>query len=142
MKTILGLGLALAVVSGCSTVPTAKKSAYLVTAPGGAGWRGKTGGDEYGAMIELQAQPSAPDVLYLEAAFPDPTQAGHQDYVRKEFRKADGKLHIEGPEHTGWVDGKTYNFLVVIFADGTYKTVIDVHVQPVRWLDPKLHLRK
>jgi hypothetical protein len=142
MKTILGLGLTLLFVCGCSTVPDTKKSTYLVTAPGGAGWRGKMGGDAYSANIDLQARPGAPDVIYLEAAFPNPMQPGTQDYVRKEFHKADGTLHMEGPERTGWVDGKTYNYLVVIFADGTYKTVIDVHVQPVRYFDPRLHSPK
>jgi hypothetical protein len=142
MKTILSLGLALVFACGCTTVPAAKKSDYLVTEGAGVLWGGAKDGEACSAFIDLRALPSAPDVMYLEAAFPDPSRPGRQEYIRKEFRKADVTLHIEGSKLSGWENGKTYTYLVVVYADSTYKTAVDVHAQRSRYFAPWLYLRK
>jgi hypothetical protein len=83
------------------------------------------------------AQPSAPDVMYLEAMFPDPSRSGGQEFIRKEFKKADGKVRIEGSKLSGWESGKTYTYLVRVYADSAYKTLLGVHEQRSLYFDPR-----
>ena len=134
MKTILNIACAAVFLSGCATVPTSTKSSYLVTEYVGATIQ--LHGHTANAFIRLLAQEAAPDLMYLEAAFPDPSRRGGQEVIRKEFKKADGKLHIDGSEVSGWESGTTYTYVVRVYADSAYKTLLGTHVQRSLYFEP------
>jgi len=134
MKTVLNIACAVALLCGCATVPTETKSSYLVTDYAGATiW---LDGHTATAFIVLLAQAAAPDVMYLEAVFPDPSRSGGQDIIRKEFKKADGKLRIEGSKVSGWESGTTYTYVVRVYADSGYKTLLSTHEQRSLYFEP------
>jgi hypothetical protein len=138
MKMIPSL-LVLAFICGCATVPSATKSPYLITDGAGVNWT--RGDNTMSAFIDLVAQPSAPDVMYLEVVFPDPSQPGGQEVVRKEYKKADGRLRVDGSKRSGWQDRKTYTYIVRVYADSDYKTLLGVHEQRSVYYDPRTVLR-
>jgi hypothetical protein len=140
MRAILELVIALAVVETCIAVPSATKSKYLITDGAGVSW--KRGVDTMNAFIDLRAQPVAPDVMYLEAVFPDPSRPGGQELVRTEFRKADGRVHIEGSQLSGWRNRKTYTYLIRVYTDSAYKEMLGVHEQQSVFYDPRGYVSK
>jgi len=134
MKTILNIACAVALLCGCATVPTLTKSSYLVTE--NVGETIQLHGHTANAFIDLFAQAAAPDLMYLEAVLPDPSRPGVQEVIRKEFKKADGKLHIDGSEVSGWESGTTYTYVVRVYADSAYKTLLGTHVQRSLYFEP------
>jgi hypothetical protein len=128
MKMIPGF-LVLAFICGCATVPSATKSTFLST--DNAGLRYKNGHPESAAaMLWLKPQPSAPEIMYVEVVFPDPSQANGQEVIRKEIKKADGIAKFDGTEHSGWKPSTTYTFIARVYSDASYQTLLGVHEQP------------
>src|ERR1043166_7063645 len=123
MKTMLGLSLSLAIASGCTTVPDSTKSSFLSTYT--AGFRYKNGDPIYGVpFLWLDPQPSAPDIMYVEVTFPDPSQPNGHEVLRKEIKKAEGSAKFEGTRRSGWKTGTIYEFVAKVYSDPSYTTLL------------------
>lgn len=114
-------------------VPRPAKTEFFESIFAGQAWR-RDGAA--GASFVGKIEPTAPDVMYVEAVLPNAGAPESPFVLRKRVLKTEGTVLFTGPHIYGWKPGTYYSFTLRVYADPQYSRLLGTHEQQELCTEP------